>query len=39
MVHFGMSLTGLKVFQSPVKNEVLDFGHTPAGAISFQLFS
>jgi hypothetical protein len=39
LVHFSKSLTGVYVFQSPVKKSVLDFEHTPAGAISFQLFS
>jgi hypothetical protein len=38
-VHFSKSRTGMKVFQSPVKKPVLDFEQTPAGAISFQLFS
>jgi hypothetical protein len=38
-VHFAVSLSGLKVFQSPVKYVTLDFQHTPAGEASFQLFS
>jgi len=38
-VHFAGSRTGVYVFQSPVKYCVLDFEHTPAGAISFQVFS
>jgi hypothetical protein len=39
LVHFATSLSGLKVFQSPVKYATLDFQHTPAGEASFQLFS
>jgi hypothetical protein len=35
-VHFSGSRTGVYVFQSPVKNPMLDFEQTPAGAISFQ---
>ena len=38
-VHFSGSRTGVYVFQSPVKNPMLDFEQTPAGAISFQFLS
>jgi hypothetical protein len=39
VVHFSKSRIGMKVFQSPVMNPTLDFEHTPANEISFQVLS